>query len=510
MKKIIKVHPSDNVAIIATKSGINKNSPIEGGVTAKNNIPFNQKIALENLAKNQAIIRYGVPIGYAKESIQQGEWVNENSMYIHKTIPLTREIANQLKYENHYRFKDSPNVQTDTFQGYLNADGTVGTKNILAINVTVQCVKGVVDQAIEQIRKEILPKYPNVDDVVQLNHVYGCGVAIHADNAEIPKRTIRNLADNPNFGNEKLVVALGCEKFIPEDAFQVTAEDSENLVVLQECNGYAEMIDEIIYKAEQILKHLNKRSRQTLPVSNLIIGLQCGGSDAFSGMTANPAIGYAADLFVQQGAKVMFSEVTEVRDAAEILLKRIRTTELRMKLIQELTWYDNYLAHSHVDRAENPSPGNKKGGLSTIIEKAMGSIAKSGTAEIIDVLSPGEKIKKSGMTYAATPASDFVCGTQQLASGMTLEVFSTGRGTPYNLEQCPVIKVATNTKLAEKWADIIDFDAGTILDHKTTLEEAGKELYRLMIAVASGEIKTKAEQHKIYNDLAIFNPAPIT
>src|SRR5699024_9253734 len=428
---------------------------------------------LENIGKDQAIIRYGVPIGYANDDILKGSWVNEDSLYIHKTLTLNENMVNQLNFDNNYRFKNNPAKKFDTFKGYVNDDGSVGTKNILAINVTVQCVKGVVDQTIEKIKKEILPKYPNVDDVIQLNHIYGCGVAIHADNAEIPKRTISNLADNPNFGNEKLVVSLGCEKFVPEDAFQVNEEDSEHLIVLQNCNGYSDMIEEISKKAEIILQRLNRRTRQTVPVSKLVIGLQCGGSDAFSGMTANPAIGYAADLFIQQGAKVMFSEVTEVRDAAEILLKRIKSKKLRIKMIKELTWYDNYLASSHVDRAENPSPGNKRGGLSSIIEKAMGSIAKSGTAEISDILFPGEKIKKAGMTFAATPASDFVCGTQQLASGMTLEVFSTGRGTTYNLEQCPVIKVATNTGLATKWFDIIDFNAGTILDHQITLDQAG-------------------------------------
>ena len=508
---IIKIAENDNVAVVTNEQGLFANTSVMDGLFTVEDIPFSQKISLEPIKKDEPILRYGVPIGYALHDIPQGSWVSEKSMYIFENPSLDETLLDSIPFEVDYRFENAQPVEQDYFWGYRNENGTVGTRNILAINITVQCVKGVVDRAIDEIKKELLPKYPNVDGVVQINHLYGCGVAINAKEAAIPQRTIRNIADNPNFGNEKLVVSLGCEKFIPENAFQVTADiNPENLVVLQDCHGFQDMINKICDRADSMLQRLNTRTRERVPVSNLVVGLQCGGSDAFSGMTANPAIGYAADLLVQQGAKVMFSEVTEVRDATEIMLKRVRDKGTRIKLIQQLNWYDDYLKAGEVDRSANPSPGNKKGGLSTVVEKAMGSVAKSGTAEIVDVLAPGEKIKKSGMTFAATPASDFVCGTQQLASGMTVEVFSTGRGTPYNLEQCPVIKVATNSALYNKWFDIMDFDAGIISKGEATLEEAGRLLYEYILDVSSGNKTTCADKLQIYNDLAIFNPAQIT
>ncbi|NLY08934.1 MAG: galactarate dehydratase, partial [Tissierellia bacterium] len=240
------------------------------------------------------------------------------------------------------------------------------------------------------------------------------------------------------------------------------------------------------------------------------LGLQCGGSDALSGMTANRVFGYVADRLVDYGASVIFSEVTEIRDAAHILISRIEDKDLRKKFIEEMKWYDNYLEESSVDRSANPSPGNKEGGLISVIDKAMGSVAKSGSSDITDVLSPGELIKKSGLTFAATPASDFVCGTQQLASGINIMMFSTGRGTTYNLHQVPVIKVSTNNSLAKKWDDLIDFNAGDIALGKSSVEELGEILLDLLIDSASGNYKTKADELGLYNQLAVFNPAPIT
>jgi galactarate dehydratase len=237
--------------------------------------------------------------------------------------------------------------------------------------------------------------------------------------------------------------------------------------------------------------------------------MQCGGSDAFSGITANPALGYASDLLVRAGATVMFSEVTEVRDAVHLMSARAKNEEVAEALIREMDWYDKYLERSLSDRAANTSPGNKAGGLSNIVEKALGSVAKSGYAAIDGVIGPGEHIEGRGLYFAATPASDFVCGTLQLAAGMNLHVFTTGRGTPYGLAMAPVIKVSTRTELAERWPDLIDVDAGRIATGKSSVEELGWELFRYYLEVASGR-KTWAETHRIHNDLALFNPAPLT
>ena len=245
-----------------------------------------------------------------------------------------------------------------------------------------------------------------------------------------------------------------------------------------------------------------------------MVGVQCGGSDAFSGVTANPAVGFCTDLLVRAGASVMFSETTEVRDGIDQLTARASTPEVAQAMIREMAWYDAYLQRGSADRSANTTPGNKKGGLSNIVEKAMGSIVKSGSVAITGVLAPGEKLAKKGpggsLIYAATPASDFICGTLQLAAGMNLHVFTTGRGTPYGLAAVPVIKVATRTDLARRWHDLMDVNAGTIADGTASIEDVGWELFRLMLDVASGRKKTWAEHWKLHNALVLFNPAPVT
>jgi galactarate dehydratase len=241
-----------------------------------------------------------------------------------------------------------------------------------------------------------------------------------------------------------------------------------------------------------------------------VVGVQCGGSDAFSGVTANPAVGYASDLLVRAGAAVMFSETTEVRDGIDQLTRRAADEDVAQAMIREMAWYDEYLRRGGVDRSANTTPGNKKGGLANITEKAMGSIIKSGTAPIAGVLAPGEKLQQKGLIYAATPASDFICGTLQLAAGMNMHVFTTGRGTPYGLAAVPVVKVATRDDLARRWHDLMDINAGRIATGDATIADVGWELFHFLLDVASGRKKTWAEQWKLHNALTLFNPAPVT
>jgi galactarate dehydratase len=403
-----------------------------------------------------------------------------------------------------------PPLEGFTFEGYRNSDGSVGTKNILGISTSVQCVKGTLEYAVKRIRAELLPKYPNVDGVVPLTHAYGCGVAINAPDAIVPIRTLQNLALNPNFGGEVMVVGLGCEKLAPERLVPEGAADAIVRMQDESFEGFGAIIDGIMSMAVARLAELNKRKRETCPASDLVIGLQCGGSDAFSGVTANPAVGFASDLLVRAGATVMFSEVTEVRDAINLLTRRAANEEVGRALVREMDWYDRYLSRGGADRSANTTPGNKKGGLANIVEKSLGSIVKSGSSAISGVLSPGEKARQKGLLFAATPASDFICGTLQLASGMTLQVFTTGRGTPYGLAAAPVIKVATRTELARRWNDLIDFDAGRIATGEMTIEQAGWQLFRLILDVASGRVKPWSDRWGSFNDLTLFNPAPVT
>jgi galactarate dehydratase len=355
--------------------------------------------------------------------------------------------------------------------------------------------------------------------VIGLEHGYGCGVAIDAPDAVIPIRTLRNIARNPNFGGEVMVVSLGCEKLQPErllppGSIPLADQRDEGLDVVclqdEEHIGFGSMIEHILRQAELHLQRLDARRRETVPASALVVGVQCGGSDAFSGVTANPAVGFATDLLVRAGATVMFSEVTEVRDGIDQLTARAATREIAEAMVREMAWYDAYLARGRVDRSANTTPGNKKGGLANIVEKAMGSIVKSGSVPIGGVLSPGEALEgRKGLVYAATPASDFICGTLQLAAGMNLHVFTTGRGTPYSLAACPVLKVATRSDLARRWHDLMDLNAGTIAEGSATVAEVGWQLFRQLLATASGR-RTWAEKHGIHNDLVLFNPAPVT
>jgi len=387
----------------------------------------------------------------------------------------------------------------------------VGTRNILAITTSVQCVAGVAEHAARRIKEELLPRYPNVDDVVPLTHSYGCGVAISAPAAVVPIRTVQNLVHNPNFGGEVMVLGLGCEKLYPESLIPEGDANADMLTLQDEAfTGFEAMVGGILETAEKHLERLNRRQRETCPASGLVVGLQCGGSDAFSGVTANPAVGFAADLIVRAGGSVMFSEVTEVRDAIHLLTPRAADAEIGRALLREMAWYDRYLQLGETDRSANPTPGNKKGGLSNIVEKALGSIAKSGTSAIVDVLSPGERIRRHGLTFAATPASDFICGTLQLASGMNLQVFTTGRGTPYGLAMAPVLKVASNSVLAKRWYDLMDLDAGRIATGEATIEDVGWELFHLILDVASGRKQAAADRLGLHNALVLFNPAPVT
>ncbi len=513
----IRMHPADNVAIVANDGGLPAGTVMPGGLVLVDKVPQAHKVALVDIAEGGEVRRYNVVIGYALQAIAAGSWVHERLLRMPgalslKGLPIAAVQPPEL-----------PPLTGYTFEGYRNADGTVGTRNILAITTTVQCVAGVLDFAVGRIKAELLPRYPNVDDVVGLEHSYGCGVAIDAVGAEIPQRTLRNISHNPNFGGEVMVVSLGCEKLQPErllppGSFPIVdeREPALDVVCLQDEAhvGFMSMVDSIMGSARVHLERLNARRRETVPASALVVGVQCGGSDAFSGVTANPAVGFCTDLLVRAGATVMFSEVTEVRDGIDQLTSRASSPEVAQAMIEEMAWYDAYLDKGRVDRSANTTPGNKKGGLSNIVEKAMGSIIKSGTAPITGVLSPGQRLAdrgiQSGLVYAATPASDFICGTLQLAAGMNLHVFTTGRGTPYGLAQVPVIKVATRSDLARRWHDLMDVNAGRIAEGQASIEDVGWEMFRLMLDVASGRRKTWAEHWKLANQLVLFNPAPVT
>lgn len=377
-------------------------------------------MALKNIGKGEAVIRYGVTLGYAMEPLEKGDWINEFML----ELPTPPSVDDMEFGKNIVTSLPMPPVTT--FEGYRGLNGGyAGTRNILGISTIVQCVTGVLNVAVKRMKVELLPQFPNVDDIVPINHAYGCGVAINAPEAKVPIRSLRNLAKHPNFGGQLMVIALGCEKLTVDMLIDEADITPENVITLQDLKGFDAMVAAIMEMAE-------------------------------------------------------------------------------------MRWYDHYLEEGEVDRSANPTPGNKKGGLCNIVEKAMGSIAKSGNAPIIEVLSPGEQPSKKGLIYAATPASDIVCGPCQLASGITLQVFMTGRGTPYGLAAAPVIKVCSRNEMKEMWQDLIDINADPIVTGDATIAEIGTELFHKIITAASGKEQTFAEKYELHNDLCIFNPAPIT
>lgn len=491
----IRVNERDNVAIVVHPEGL----------IARERIPQSHKVALRDIERAEPVWRYGQIIGRANRAIPAGSWVREEMLDMPAPPPLDRlELATAIP-------APLPPLEGYEFEGFRNGDGSVGTSNILGIATTVQCVAPTVDYAVRRIKAEILPRFANVDDVVAITHSYGCGVAIDAPGAAIPIRTLRHISLHPNFAGRPLVVSLGCEKLQParlfSNDFPVIGEGG--IIRLQDQLGFAETVAAIMRAAEKRLAELDRRRRQTCPASDLIVGLQCGGSDAFSGVTCNPAVGYAADLLVRAGATVMFSEVTEVRDAVHLLTPRAATPQIARDLIREMRWYDEYLARGDADRSANTTPGNKRGGLSNIVEKALGSVAKAGSTALMAVATHGEKVTAKGLVFAATPASDFICGTQQLAS-MNMHVFTTGEGSPYGLALVPVVKVSSRTALAEKWHDLIDIDAGRIATGHATIEDVGWEIFRFMLDVASGRKKTWSQHWGLGNTLSPFNPGPVT
>jgi galactarate dehydratase len=511
--RLIRIHAQDNVAIAVDADGLKAGTRLEDGLVLTDDVHQGHKVALVDLPAQTPIIRYGEVIGLAVKAIARGGRIDEALVRLPQAPAL-----DDLPLGTRPRPPSEP-LEGYTFEGYRNADGTVGTKNVLGIMTSVQCVAGVAQHAVRRIKQELLPRYPNVDDVVALNHAYGCGVAIAAPESVVPIRTLQNIMHNPNLGGEAMILGLGCEKLQPETLVPQRSDSALSaqpsvtpIVSLQDPSlvGFEAMIAAIMAAAEERLVRLSRRRRETCPAADLVVGLQCGGSDAFSGITANPAVGCAADLIVRAGGAVMFSEVTEVRDAIHLLTPRVADENVGRALLREMAWYDRYLAQGGADRSANPTPGNKQGGLANVVEKSLGSIIKSGSSPIVDVLAPGERIRRQGLTFAATPAGDFICGTLQLAAGMNLEVFTTGRGSPYNLAMAPVIKVSSRSELSRRWHDLIDVDAGRIATGQAGIADVGWEIFRLILDVAGGKKTVAADRLGLSNDLVLFNPAPVT
>lgn len=503
---LLRAHHNDDVAIVVEAEGLRCGAHLPDGFTIREDIPQAHKVALRDFDIGDPVHRFGHVIGYVTRSVSAGGWVRNDAVRPAEP-PQLHELALATAIPD-------PQVPLNgySFMGFRNVDGSAGTRNTLGILSTVQCVAPMVEHAVRRLKAEVLPRFASVDDIIAVVHGYGCGVAIDAPGSEIPIRTLSNISTHANFGSISLIVSLGCEKLQPERLFQQDARlpvlDQSDVIRIQDHRGFQAAVAEIMAAAEKRLAILNRRQRVRVPASELVVGLQCGGSDAFSGVTCNPAVGFAADLLVRAGATVMFSEVTEVRDAVHLLTPRAINVDVARALVREMEWYDDYLARHGADRSANPTPGNLHGGIANILEKSLGSVAKAGSSAIRAVAGHGERVRAKGLVFAATPASDFVCGTQQLTS-MNMHVFTTGEGSPYGLALVPVIKVSSRTTLAERWPDLIDVDAGTIATGRANVQDVGWNIFRFILEVASGK-KTWAEHWRLHNALVLFNPSAIT
>ena len=459
------------------------------GLKAETSVPFGHKVSLKPLAAGQVIHRLGQPIGIATIAIPAGAHVHLDNMGFEQST-AARAIGTRLS--NAARLKPG---QVPTFDGYLRPDGKAATRNYVGVLTSVNCSALVARMIAEHFRRpEALAAYPSVDGVVALTHKSGCSVADGSMSMRMLRRTLAGYAKHPNFSGV-LLVGLGCE----DNQIDQLCED-ENLelgddlakLVMQETGGTRSSVARGIEMVEAMLKRAAKAERRPIPASELKIGLQCGGSDSFSGITANPALGAAVDRLVACGGTAILAETPEIYGAENLLLERAVSRDVGERLIGLLDWWEDYTRHEPQGFDNNPSPGNKAGGLTTILEKSLGAVAKGGSTNLVDVYGYGQPIEKRGLVFMDSPGFDPMSATGQVAAGANLIAFTTGRGSCFGCRPAPSIKLATNTAMYRRMEEDMDINCGVILDGERSIDQMGEEVFRAMLAAASGKT-TKSE-----------------
>jgi altronate hydrolase len=481
----IRLSPADDVVIARLELAAGTRLLNEGGIEAAGRVPAGHKIAVRALRQGQPVRRYNQIIGFATRDIQPGEHVHVHNLAMGE-------------FQRDYAFcadvKPTELVASPTtFQGIVRSDGRVATRNYLGILTSVNC-SATVARMIARHFESRLGDYPNVDGVVALTHKSGCGMASEGEPMDLLRRTMAGYARHPNFFAVQ-VIGLGCE------ANQVNAllaaqklerHDTLHAFTIQEKGGTAKAVREGIARIEALLPQANQVKRETVSASHLLLGLQCGGSDGYSGISANPALGAAVDLLVGHGGGAILSETPEIYGAEHLLTRRAVTREVGEKLIRRVRWWEQYTRRNGNEMNNNPSPGNKAGGLTTILEKSLGAVAKGGTTNLVDVYEYAEAVMAKGFVYMDTPGYDPVSATGQVAGGANLICFTTGRGSAYGCKPAPSLKLATNTALYEHQEEDMDINCGTIVDGKESVAAAGQRFFDLILATASGQ-KTKSE-----------------
>ena len=453
-------------------------------------IPMGHKVALTSIPAGEPVHKYGQIIGFATEEIPAGRHVHTHNVGTGGDGSLTLDYAFSKDYKP---VELVPEAKRRTFMGYRRPDGRVGTRNYVAILASVNCSSSATVAIADYFRQPgAMDPYPNVDGVLPLPHKGGCGAHIGSRDLHIFQRTLAGNVQHPNVA-AYLILSLGCEVNQPADMIEYTGMESDHPTVLtiQQDGGFAKTVELGIEAVKKLLPEANKCVREEVPASELMVALQCGGSDGWSGVTANPGLGKAADIVVRQGGTVVLGETTEVYGAEHLLTRRAKTPEVGQKLIDMIHWWEEYTAYFGGTINNNPSPGNKLGGLTTIYEKSLGAAAKAGSTPLNQVVGYGERVTERGFVHMDTPGYDPVSVTGQVAGGCNVVVFTTGRGSAFGYRPAPSIKIATNSTLYANQEPDMDINAGKVLDG-ITLDEMGEEIFEKILAVASGE-ETKSE-----------------
>jgi len=464
-------------------------------LTVRQVVPAGHKVAVVDVPCGEPIRRYGQVIGFATTSISSGEHVHSHNLGL---APLQHDYA----FSVDARPVDYvPEDQRRSYLGYRRADGRVGTRNYLAVISSVNCSASVSRYVANRFSADILREFPHVDGVLALTHKGGCGAHYGGSEVDLLQRTLAGFARHPNIAGYVLI-GLGCEINQIPDMIQTQHLGQATSLVIQDQGGLVETVEAGVRAVRDLLPWADQCRREPAPASELVVALQCGGSDAWSGITANPALGRAVDLLVAQGGTALLAETPEVYGAEHLLTRRAVSEQVGRKLLERIAWWERYTAMNGAEIDNNPTPGNKLGGLTSIFEKSLGAVAKSGTTPMVDVLQYAEPVSGHGFMHMDSPGYDPVSVTGQVASGCTLVVFTTGRGSVFGCKPAPTIKVATNTPMYERMKGDMDVNAGRILQGES-LDRLGREIFEMLLRVASGE-QTKSESHGIGEEE--FNP----
>ena len=487
--KYLRINPADNVAVAIVNLPAGEHLSIDGiEITLNEDIPAGHKFALKNFAEGENVIKYGYPIGHARMAKKQGDWMNETN--------IKTNLAGLLDYTyNPIQVSlDIPHKDL-TFKGYRRKNGDVGVRNEIWIIPTVGCVNGIIGQLAEGLRRETEGK--GVDAIVAFPHNYGCSQL--GDDHENTKKILRDMVLHPNAG-AVLVVGLGCENNQPDIFREFLGEFDEDRVKFMVTQKVGDEYEEGMEILRDLYAKASKDERTDVPLSELRVGLKCGGSDGFSGITANPLLGMFSDFLIAQGGTSVLTEVPEMFGAETILMNRCKNEELFEQTVHLINDFKEYFLSHGEPVGENPSPGNKKGGISTLEDKSLGCTQKSGSALVKGVLQYGDTVKTPGLNLLSAPGNDLVAATALAAAGAHIVLFTTGRGTPF-ASPVPTMKIATNSRLAGKKSNWIDFNAGVLVEDKT-MEEETKALFDLVVETASG--RQVCSEAAGFHDMAIF------